>query len=345
MIPIFLWPFVALSIFGIREAFPKLATKGLVPEFPQEAVWINSDKPLFREDLSDKAALIHFWNFTSQAAARDVEIMNVWHEKYSIEGVTVIGIHSPVLAQEKETENVRKAVKRLKIKYPIAVDSDLSLWRAYGNLTLPGFYFVDDLGRIRDFVGGAGRDYRAIEKKLLNLWKEKEAKINLDLEEIKEENFSTREPRLVVNLGYRKLSNFGNAQRLAAASSSASYHRPSHLELDRFYLSGRWRAEEECLETERIPASLAIRFRGQQITGVFDGSKTETIRIEILMDGQPLSKTQAGADILMTEGKSYLTVKEFQLYQIFNQKETPLEGTLELRFEETGARAYQLSVG
>ena len=66
----------------------------------------------------------------------------------------MIGVHSPEFAFEKNLDNVRRAAKDMRVDYPIAIDSDHAIWRAFKNQYWPALYFVDAKGRF-DIINSA----------------------------------------------------------------------------------------------------------------------------------------------------------------------------------------------
>ena len=333
-----------ISAFTI-PAISKLATKDYFPNFPQDQNWIVTGQPLTRQDVNGKAALIYLWNFTSPYALRDQAVLSVWREKYSVEDAVMLGIHCPTFTSEKELENVRKAVKRLGIKYPIFVDTSLAMWRALGGPSLPAFILVDGEGMIREKIIAENWDYPAIERKFINLIAEKHPDLDLAPEKIKEEMFTVRKPTLFINAGYKKITRFGNTQKIVAGVTRV-YTYPENLERGMFYLSGKWKPQEDYLEAGRLPGGFKILFFGSQFYVLGESSRTESTRLEVLLNGKPLSKNEAGSDITIKDGKSLFSLQELRPYQILNQKkEEAGDAVLEFRLEEPGGRIYQFSAG
>ena len=117
--------------------------------------WLNSP-PLTASALRGKVVLIDFWTYTCINWLRTLPYVRAWAEKYRDQGLVVIGVHSPEFAFEKNLDNVRRAVKRLQVDYPVAVDNDHVIWRAFSNQYWPALYFVDAQGRIRHHHFGEG---------------------------------------------------------------------------------------------------------------------------------------------------------------------------------------------
>jgi thiol-disulfide isomerase/thioredoxin len=112
------------------------------------AEWVNS-KPLSLQELRGKVVLIEFWTFECVNCLRSAEWVRSMAERNAKEGLVVIGVHTPELPEEKSASNVREAVKRLNIRYPVMIDTDFSYWNAMGNRYWPAFYVIDREGRVR----------------------------------------------------------------------------------------------------------------------------------------------------------------------------------------------------
>ena len=117
--------------------------------------WLNS-QPLTAAGLRGKVVLVDFWTYSCINWRRTLPYVRAWAEKYKDQGLVVIGVHTPEFAFEKNVENVRWAAKDMKIDYPIAIDSDHAIWRAFNNDYWPALYFVDAQGHIRHHQFGEG---------------------------------------------------------------------------------------------------------------------------------------------------------------------------------------------
>src|SRR6267154_1927497 len=139
----------------------RLAVEGNMPPLDDATSWINS-QPLKAADLRGKVVLIEFWTYTCINWRRQLPYVRAWADKYKDKGLVVIGVHSPEFAYEKNIDNVRRATKEIGVQYPVAVDSDYAIWRAFGNEYWPALYFVDAQGHIRHHQFGEG-DYERSE--------------------------------------------------------------------------------------------------------------------------------------------------------------------------------------
>jgi len=131
--------------------------EGQLPALSGATGWINSP-PLTPAGLRGKVVLIDFWTYSCINCLRSLPYVNGWYEKYEDHGLVVIGVHSPEFAFEKDVGNVKRAVHDLNVTYPVALDSNYEIWRAFDNQYWPAHYFIDALGRIRGHHFGEG-DY------------------------------------------------------------------------------------------------------------------------------------------------------------------------------------------
>ena len=130
---------------------------GPAPELTGITAWINSD-PTSLAALRGKVVLVHFWTFGCINCIHVQPYVKAWYDRYAADGFVVLGIHTPELSFEREVENVRDAVAKADVRFPVALDPGYATWNAYRNSYWPAFYFVDKAGRIRHVHFGEG-DY------------------------------------------------------------------------------------------------------------------------------------------------------------------------------------------
>jgi thiol-disulfide isomerase/thioredoxin len=135
---------------------------GQAPELVGISDWINGG-PLTLASLRGKVVLVHFWTFGCINCIHVQPYVKAWYERYADAGLVVVGVHTPELSFERDVANVRDAVAKADVQFPVAVDPDYATWRAYGNHYWPAFYFVDRTGEIRHVHFGEG-DYDASEQ-------------------------------------------------------------------------------------------------------------------------------------------------------------------------------------
>lgn len=134
---------------------PELDDQGSMPSLAGAVEWLNSP-PLSTESLRGKVVLVDFWTFDCINCQHTLPYVNSWAKKYEKDGLVVIGVHTPEYAFEKIIGNVRTQVKLLDIGYPVAIDNDYAIWRAFNNQYWPAHYFIDAKGRVRYSHFGEG---------------------------------------------------------------------------------------------------------------------------------------------------------------------------------------------
>ena len=139
----------------IMTAAAQLSNEGEFPSLGGATLWLNS-KPLTAPGLRGKVVLVDFWTYTCINWRRQLPYVRAWAEKYKDQGLVVIGVHTPEFVFEKNVDNVRLAVKDMRVDYPVALDSDYAVWNAFKNRYWPALYFIDAKGRIRHHQFGEG---------------------------------------------------------------------------------------------------------------------------------------------------------------------------------------------
>jgi cytochrome c biogenesis protein CcdA/thiol-disulfide isomerase/thioredoxin len=147
-----------------------LPVLGNLPPFPRGAVWLNSP-PLSRDQLWGKVVLVDIWTYSCINCVRTLPHVRAWARKYKDHGLVVIGVHSPEFAFEKDLGNVREATRKLGVTYPVVIDNDFTIWKAFKNHYWPAFYFIDGQGRIRATKVGEG-EYDTSERRIQSLLRE-----------------------------------------------------------------------------------------------------------------------------------------------------------------------------
>ncbi|MCC8392706.1 thioredoxin family protein [Paraburkholderia sp. MMS20-SJTR3] len=142
------------------------------PEFTGISQWLNSE-PLKLQQLRGKVVLVDFWTYSCINCANTLPYVKSWNQKYKDQGLTVIGVHTPEYPFERDTGNVKTAIKRLGITYPVAQDNQYATWNAYNNQYWPAFYLIDKKGRIVYSHFGEG-EYAQTEAKIQALLAQKD---------------------------------------------------------------------------------------------------------------------------------------------------------------------------
>ncbi|WP_020652737.1 thioredoxin family protein [Massilia niastensis] len=155
------------AVAGLAQAAP-LKDYGAAPEFTGINNWLNS-APLKQQDLRGKVVLVDFWTYTCINCIRTMPYVKAWHARYKDQGLVVVGVHTPEYAFERSTENVKAAIARFGITYPVAQDNRYATWQAYQNQYWPAVYLIDKKGRVvyQHFGEGAYKETEEVIRTLL----------------------------------------------------------------------------------------------------------------------------------------------------------------------------------
>ena len=249
------------AALAINSNAPALADEGPMPDLNGAVAWLNSP-PLTRDGLRGKVVLIDFWTYSCINCLRTLPYTEGWAAKYKDAGLVVIGVHTPEFAFEKERANVEKAVRDLKISYPVAIDSDYAIWRAFNNEYWPAHYLVDGKGRIRYHHFGEG-EYDESERVIQELLKENGAQslasgtINVSANgvEAAPDHADVRSPETYV--GYHRAEHFASAEPIAQDSRKV-YTLVPRLSLNQWGLAGSWKVGSSRVDLQACKLEYSI---------------------------------------------------------------------------------------
>ncbi len=300
------------------------------PEFQGVEGWINS-KPLTMKELRGKVVLIDFWTYSCINCIRTFPYLRDWHEKYKDKGLVIIGIHSPEFKFERERTNIEKAAERFDLKWPIAMDNNYDMWRAYNNHYWPHKYLVDKDGNIRyDHIGEGG--YEETEQVIQKLLAETGKKIDMNLTQEEERKFLPITPELYFGYGYSR-GNFGSKEGFKA-KQTVNYSYPSSIKEDYIYMTGSWYNDADNLKhIGNEDGNVILNFIATSVNIV--ASSEKEIKLYVYIDDKFINKNEAGDDVVIKNNQSYILVKEPRLYNVV--KNNPYKrATLRLNTKEEG---------
>ena len=281
--------------------------------------WLNSP-PLTAPALRGKVVLIDFWTYTCINWLRTLPYVRAWAEKYRNQGLVVIGVHAPEFAFEKNVSNVRWAVKDMRIDYPIAVDSEHVIWRAFKNQYWPALYFIDAQGRVRHHHFGEGA-YEQSEMIIRGLLAETgtggidREPVPVDARGIEAaaDWGSLKSPENYV--GLERTQNFASPGG-AMLDKPRLYVFPARLRLNDWALSGDWTVKNQEAVLNKPNGVIAYRFHARDLHLVMGPATPGTsVRFRVLIDGQPPGAAH-GIDV---DEQGYGTVTQQRLYQLIRQ--------------------------
>ncbi|KQZ41350.1 cytochrome c biogenesis protein DipZ [Ensifer sp. Root558] len=322
-----------------------LPVEGQFPSLDGAVQWLNS-KPLTPAELRGKVVLVDFWTYSCINCIRTIPYVRAWAEKYRDQGLVVIGVHAPEFAFEKQIGNVEKAVRDFKITYPVAIDNNFAIWRAFSNSYWPAHYFIDAEGQIRYTHFGEG-DYEGSERVIQDLLAEAAGKKNAEGDLVKPEaKGAEASPDLArlgsgeTYVGYARAANFVSPEGVSA-NTSARYTvgKPG---LNEWGLTGNWTVGAEEARLNEAGGGITYRFRARDLHLVLGtGAGGRPVPFQITIDGVAPGADH-GADI-DAAGKG--TVTATRLYQLVRQSGSARERTFEIRFLAPGAEAFVFTFG
>jgi cytochrome c biogenesis protein CcdA/thiol-disulfide isomerase/thioredoxin len=309
------------------------------------APWINSST-LTKEDVQGRVVLVNFWTYSCINCLRALPYVRAWAEKYRDQGLVVIGVHTPEFAFEKDLDNVRAAAASLGVHYPIVIDNDFAIWRAFGNRAWPALYFIGADGRVRDHVLGEG-NYDQSERLIQELLSEaNNAPVADAITAItgKGSQAAADEagPRSAETyLGYAQGHNFASPGGVRE-DAPALYRSVSSLPLDWWSLGGVWSIGSEFATLHDTSGSLTYRFHARDLHLVLaPPSQGQSVRFRVRIDGAAPGADH-GADV---NAEGWGNVREARLYQLVRQAGSVEERTFEIEFFDSGVRAYAFTFG
>lgn len=226
-----------------------LPIEGTLPSLNGAVEWLNT-APLTAAQLKGKVVLVDFWTYSCINCLRSLPYTKAWADKYRDQGLVVIGVHAPEFAFERNVNNVRKAVKDQGINFPVAVDNDYAIWRAFNNQYWPAHYFIDAQGRIRHHHFGEG-DYARSEQVIQQLLEEAGRKdiantvvSTEDVGGIQQQSDMGQVGSHETYLGYERAENFASPEQ-QAANAARQYTAPTKPSLNQWGLAGNWLSQPE----------------------------------------------------------------------------------------------------
>ncbi|CAM4382001.1 cytochrome c biogenesis protein DipZ [Stenotrophomonas indicatrix] len=337
-----------MMMMAAGQAGAPLPVEGTLPTLDGATGWLNSP-PLSREQLHGKVVLIDFWTYSCINCLRAMPFVHEWAQRYRDHGLVVIGVHTPEFAFERDPRNVMKAVQQLKVEYPVALDNQYAIWRAFNNRYWPAHYFVDAQGNIRGHQFGEG-NYAHSEQVIRRLLVEAgqtelpppadPAAADLQGVATQADMGNLRSPETY--LGHARAEQFASpgGQR---ADAAFGYTLPSTLALNQWGLSGQWRVNDEAAQLQQAGGRIAFQFHARDLHLVLaPGEDGKPVRFRVLLDGKPLPAADAGADVA-ADGTG--TVNEHRLYQLIRQRGTIGPHRFEIEFLDAGVQAYAFTFG
>jgi thiol-disulfide isomerase/thioredoxin len=330
---------------GLHTGAAQLPIEGELPSFGGATGWLNSP-PLSPAELRGKVVLTGFWTYTCVNWLRQLPYLRAWAGKYSGAGLVVIGVSTPEFPFEHDVDNVRQAVQDMKIDYPVAIDNNYAVWRAFDNHYWPALYFADAQGRLRHHHFGEG-EYRQSEMIIQQLLADAgSAGAGTDLVSVDARGVeapadwdSLRSPENYT--GFERTENFASPGG-AVPDERHTYTAPEQLRFNQWALSGDWTMDDQAATLNEPGGQIACRFHARDLNLVMGPAVPGTsVRFRVLIDGQPPGDAH-GADV---DSQGSGTLAQQRLYQLIRQPAPITDRTFELTFLEAGGQAYSFTFG
>ncbi len=322
-----------------------MSSEGHLPGFDGATGWLNSH-PLSAADVEGKVVLVDFWTYTCINWLRTLPYIRAWAEKYQGPGLVTVGVHTPEFPFEHDIDNVRQAAKDMRIEYPVAIDSDYRVWRAFSNQYWPAVYIADAQGRIRHHQFGEGR-YEECERVVQRLLREAGAGgVGDPLASVAADGFEaqadwTNLASPETYLGYEQTQNFASPGGMAF-DESRTYGPPASLRLNHWALSGSWTIESGASVLNRADGTIAFRFRARDVHLVLrPRERGTTVPFRVLIDGE----SPGDAHGLDVDEEGHGTVAQPRLYQLVREPGSITDRTFEINFLAPGVEAYVFTFG
>jgi len=306
-----------------------LAVPYKAPDFAGITTWLNSP-PLTMQGLRGKVVLVDFWTYSCINCIRTLPYITAWDKKYRDKGLVIVGVHSPEFAFEKNPANVRAAVQRFGIRYPVALDNDLSTWVNFQNRYWPAHYLIDRQGRVVYTHFGEG-DYDVTEDNIRYL-------LGLKGEAASMPAAAPYAPGQTPEtyLGYGRAERFAGGDPLKE-DVAADYRFPKRLDRHAWALDGEWRVGAERITAGR-GAALRLHFYARKVFLVLGSATGEPVTARLLLNGKPVGAS-AGRDA----ANGVVKIDGHRLYELVDQGEL---GDGELTIEaDPGLTAYAFTFG
>ncbi len=315
----------------------------IAPDLVGIAHYLNTTPEELSEEINGKVVLYDIWTYSCINCIRTLPYITAWDDKYADQGLLIVGIHSPEFEFEKDPENVKMALDKYGIDYPVVLDNDMETWKAFDNRYWPRKYIADHEGYIRyDHIGEGG--YQETEKIIQQLLDERAVSLGIqmasaaslvDIEAFEHSMFKT--PELYFGYKFAQNRNQLGSEEGFQPGKIVTYSESSKIDLHKFYLTGDWKNYEDSMELVSDTGTIRLLYNAKQVNIVTENDA----ELEIFLDGEPIPAKYSGDDI--TSGNR-LTVSEPDLYNIISS-ENSSSHLMEIQIEGRGFQIFTFTFG
>jgi len=292
-------------------------------------VWLNSNPLSFRQ-LRGRVVLVDFWDYTCVNCIRTLPYVQAWHERYKDTGLTVIGVHTPEFTFAQYESNVERGIREFGLTYPIVIDSNREIWKAFANRYWPTKYLLDKDGYLRYAHFGEG-GYAESEQVIQELLREIDPNIELPvlMDPLREEDHAGAvcyrgSGELYLGHARGRIGNEGGFKE----DQIADYVFEGTPEENFFYANGRWASTAEYFEAvENGSHTLRLKYEAAAVNLVMACPRGASAEVVVLQDGKPLTHAQAARDTRFRPGmkgsgeEGYVVVDSARMYFLVDNHE------------------------
>jgi len=327
------------------QAVAHSAGEGQLASLRTATAWINSP-PLTAAGLRGKVVLVDVCTYTCVNWLRTLPYVRAWDEKYRSQGLVVIGVHSPEFSFEHDLDNIRRAMKAMHVEYPIAVDNDFSIWRAFDNNYWPALYLLDAEGRVRYQHFGEGA-YDQSERNIQRLLKDAGARgVGGELTPVEGQGAEAAADWGNLKSGENYVG-YGRTQNFASiggpnVDERHVYAAPERLRLNQWALSGDWTLKQEATLLNQPNGRITYCFHARDLNLIMGpAARGTSVRFRVTIDGQPPNGAH-GTDI---DAQGNGVVAEQRMYQLLRQPKPIVDRQFAIEFLDAGAEAFCFTFG
>ncbi len=338
------WPIRSIAHRRSRDRLP-LPVEGRLASFAGSTRWLNSE-PLTPQGLRGRVVLVDFWTYTCVNWLRTLPYVRAWAAQYADAGLTVVGVHTPEFGFEHDLDNVVAQSRRLAVRYPVAVDNDYAVWRAFSNQFWPALYIADAHGRLRYHHFGEG-EYAMAEMVIQQLLLEAGAPdVDQDLVMVEPRGLEVAADWRTLGspetyLGYGQGTGFAS-ERSARFDLAHPYAAARWLPLNQWDLSGIWTVAPHAVLLDEPGGRIAFEFRARDVNLVMGpASGGGPIPFRVLLDGED-ARGAAGTDVA---ADGHGSVVDQRCYQLIRQPGPIAQRRFEIEFLDAGVEAYCFTFG
>ncbi|HTK02496.1 MAG TPA: cytochrome c biogenesis protein DipZ [Bordetella sp.] len=336
-------PGVGAMAMKVSDQSLSLPDEGAAPPLNGAVQWLNSP-PLSLQSLRGKVVLVDFWTYSCINCLRTLPYLKTWEEKYRDKGLVVIGVHAPEFAFERDIDNVKKAAKRLGVVYPIAIDNNYAIWKAFNNQYWPAHYFIDAQGHIRFVHFGEG-EYAKSEQVIQQLLREAGQQVQAGVTAVHGSGIEQAADMADIGspetyIGYERAERFVSGR--VTPDAPAAYQLTRQLGINEWGLAGKWKvgADEAVLDGDS--GRIAYRFKARDLHLVLGpGPDGKPVPFKVTVDGKVPGDAH-GADVT-ADGIG--VVEDQRLYQLVREPGDVAEHEFSIEFLAPQVSAYSFTFG